>query len=131
MLDWIHYLAENGEYDENKRIFEDSSENYQCHVRDVFDWLYESTNDEHWLDCSSHSLRYSAAQWARRCGADLNLVKRVGRWVNLLILMEYLAEGEQDIAIDPETGIDDIQRIFVFDTCASGAHVAREFPDAE
>jgi hypothetical protein len=45
--------------------------------------------------CSSHSIRRSAAQWARRCGADLSVIRNIGRWVEYSNLLLYIAEAEK------------------------------------
>jgi hypothetical protein len=46
-------------------------------------------------DCSGHSLRRTAAQWARRCGADLYVIKNVGRWSSLDNLELYLRDTDE------------------------------------
>jgi hypothetical protein len=43
--------------------------------------------------CTTHSIRRSAAQWACRCGANLDQVMRGGLWETLQQLTEYLSEG--------------------------------------
>jgi hypothetical protein len=45
--------------------------------------------------CSSHSIRRSAAQWARRCGADIVVIKNVGCWVDLRNLFFCITEAEK------------------------------------
>ena len=45
--------------------------------------------------CSSHSVHRAAAQWAGRCGADLYVVKNVGRWSSFDNLAIYVSEGVQ------------------------------------
>jgi hypothetical protein len=46
-------------------------------------------------DCSSHSIRRSASQWARRCGADIVVIRNIGRWVAYSNLFLYIAEAEK------------------------------------
>jgi hypothetical protein len=46
-------------------------------------------------DCSSHSIRRSASQWARRCGADIVVIRNMGRWVGYANLFAYIAEAEK------------------------------------
>jgi hypothetical protein len=53
---------------------------FQSQLRKVF----ENAGLAH---CSSHTLRRTAAQWARRCQADLFVIKNVGRWVSRLIVL--------------------------------------------
>jgi hypothetical protein len=36
--------------------------------------------------CSSHSVRWSTTQWARRCGADILAIQNIGLWVCNLCL---------------------------------------------
>ena len=43
--------------------------------------------------CTTHSIRRSAAQWACRCGANLEQVMRGGLWETLQQLSDYLNEG--------------------------------------
>jgi hypothetical protein len=69
-------------------------------------------------DCSSHSIRCSAAQWARRCGTDITVVRNVGRWVDLKNLFLYIAEGEK-ISRDKHrrnNGQDPVCDFWMFDT---------------
>jgi hypothetical protein len=42
---------------------------------------------------SSHSFRRSGAQWAARCGLDVNMIKDIGRWCDLAMVERYIAEG--------------------------------------
>ena len=122
--DWIQHLIVNGEYDDKKPLFDVTSDTYQTHVKDIFDYAFEITDDEKWLDYSSHSVRYSAVMWARQCGADLQIIRRVGRWASLEILMGYMGEGEQDMRI--ANLLDGIQKIIVFKT-VSDATTTTEF----
>jgi hypothetical protein len=46
-------------------------------------------------NCTGHSIRRTAAQWARRCGADLFVIKNVGRWASLDNLALYLIEADE------------------------------------
>jgi hypothetical protein len=45
-------------------------------------------------DCSSHSFRHLAAQWARRSGADI-VIRNIARWVGYSNLFLYIAEAEK------------------------------------
>jgi integrase len=45
--------------------------------------------------CSGHSIRRTAAQWARRSGADLFTILNVGRWTSLENLRLYLKEADK------------------------------------
>jgi hypothetical protein len=68
--------------------------------------------------CSSHSIRRSAAQWARRCGADIVVIRNVGRWVDLRNLLAYIAEAEM-ISRDRRrrnNGVDPVRNVWFFDT---------------
>ena len=70
------------------------------------------------FDYSSHSVRRSAAQWARRCGADLVNIRNVGRWVSFKSLLFYIAEAEKQarIAMRNNNNIDPVIYYWIFDT---------------
>ena len=72
----------------------------------------------HGFDYTSHSIRRSGAQWARRCGADLIHVRNVGRWCDLKTILVYIAEGELlgRRAIRNNNGADPVHLIWRFDT---------------
>ena len=65
--------------------------------------------------------------WARRCGADNVVVRRVGRWLDLMTLMEYVGEGADDVEED-DGGVDPAQRIWIFNTITKNV-AAGEFID--
>ena len=69
---------------------------------------------------SSHSIRRSAARWARRCGASDRILLEVGRWKDWNQLKTYLGEGEDDIELD-EDGKDPVLKFWVFKTEATKA----------
>jgi CubicO group peptidase (beta-lactamase class C family) len=67
------------------------------------------------LKCTSHSVRRSAAQWAGRCGADLSVVRNVGRWECLSELLKYTAEGnERNIIMMRDHTVDPIFEFWPF-----------------
>jgi hypothetical protein len=69
-------------------------------------------------DCSSHSIRRSASQWARRCGADIVVIRNIGRWVSYSNLFLYIAEAEK-ISRDKRrrnNGRDPVWDFWMFDT---------------
>lgn len=69
------------------------------------------------LECSSHSIRRSAAQWAVRCSADLNIVRNVGCWKTIQILLICLAEGKkkaEQATLDSEDGSDPVFAFWAF-----------------
>ena len=70
------------------------------------------------FDYSSHSVRRSAAQWARRCGADLVNIRNVGRWVSFRSLLFYIAEAEKQArtAMRNNNNIDPVIYYWIFDT---------------
>ena len=72
------------------------------------------------FDYTSHSVRRSAAQWARRCGADLVVIRNVGRWVSYTSLLYYIAEAEQAARAamrkNNNSGIDPVIYYWIFDT---------------
>ena len=70
------------------------------------------------LKLSSHSLRCTGAQWAKRCGADLDHIRNIGRWVDTGTLMGYIAEAlnAQTIAMNMNNGIDPVWNFWFFDT---------------
>jgi hypothetical protein len=65
---------------------------------------------------SSHSLRRSAAQWAARCGADINIIRNVGRWETLQHLIGYIAEGHElsTLKVIENNGTDPIFNFWCF-----------------
>ncbi len=67
-----------------------------------------------------------AAHGARQCGADLahlQIIRRVGRWSSLEILMAYMGDGEQDLKI--ANLLNNLQKIVVFKSVADAT--ATEF----
>lgn len=96
LLDWMDFLDSNDRYDDDKKIFDVTADTYEQHLKDVFDRAYEITGDDKWLEYSSHSVRYSGTLWARMCGADLHIMKRVGRWAALEVLLHYMADGDRE-----------------------------------
>ena len=72
-----------------------SARTYQRHLKKLFSSIQYKLADGSFdvVDCSSHSIRRAAAQWAARCGASLADVRNVGRWVALKHLLTYIAEG--------------------------------------
>jgi hypothetical protein len=69
-------------------------------------------------DCSSHSFRRSAAQWARRSGADIVVIRNIARWVGYSNLFLYIAEAEK-ISRDKRRrnqGRDPVWDFWMFDT---------------
>ena len=70
------------------------------------------------LDHSSHSIQGSAAQWARRCDADLVVIRSVGRWVSFKSVMYYIAEGEKISRglLCENNNVDPVLSIWLFDT---------------
>ena len=84
MLHW----SLRGDYEGTEPILESlTAKTYQSHVSEIF--LLCGLNG------SSHSVRRMAAQWASRCGADMSVVRDVGRWSSLEIMLKYLSEGRQ------------------------------------
>ena len=128
LLDWFNYLETNGLADDDKKIFDITAATYEQHVKIVFDRAYEITGDEKWLEYSSHSIRYSGTLWARMCGADLHIVKRVGRWAALEILLQYMADGDRE---GTPAIVEQIKKIAVFKTVADGSRAVTEFPTEE
>lgn len=130
LLDWFNYLDKNEDEvdDDDKKIFDVSASTYEQHVKDVFDRVYENTGDEKWLEYSSHSIRYSGTLWARMCGADLHIMKRVGRWAALQMLLKYMADGDREAT---SAIMERIEKIAVFKTVADGSRSATEFPAEE
>jgi hypothetical protein len=67
------------------------------------------------VDCSSHSLRRSAAQWAGRCGASDNAVRDVGRWASWEACALYTAEGSRRCKrLISDRGVDPIRTFWFF-----------------
>ena len=81
--------------------------------------------------CTPHSIRRSAAQWAGRCGADINDVRNCGRWKTMEMVIRYMAQGalqrEQYQNDEDGDGQDPIFRMFVFkpvtESAASGQDI--------
>jgi len=65
-----------------------------------------------------HSFRRSGAMWAKRCGADLFVIKNVGRWETVKHMMKYVAEGRLKIedALTANNGVDPIFEFWPFST---------------
>ena len=70
---------------------------------------------------TSHSIRRTASQWARRCGADISIIRNVGRWVSYGSLFFYIAEAERAAreAMQKNGNIDPLFGIWIFDTDTS------------
>jgi hypothetical protein len=87
-----------------------TSETWRLKLQNLFDLIGE--------DGSSHSLRRAAAMWAHRCGADLFVIKNVGRWETIKHVMVYIAEGRLLIreALTKNNGVDPIFEFWPFST---------------
>jgi len=69
-------------------------------------------------ECASHSIRRSAAQWAARCGASLNITRDIGRWQTVQTPLVHLAEGQrqsEEAAHGAENGVDPVHESWPFD----------------
>jgi hypothetical protein len=68
------------------------------------------------LECSSHSIRRSAAQWAARCGVDILKIRDIGRWTSFDHMALYVAEGNRESKriLKKYGGIDPIYKVWVF-----------------
>lgn len=128
LLDWFDYLHENGMANDDKPIFDVKCESYKGHLKDMFDHAHVITGDKKWLRYSSHSVRYSATLWAKMCGANLHIMKTVGRWSDLKILLKYMADGDREGT--PHI-LSIVEKTVVFKTVADGSVVAQEFPREE
>ena len=121
---WMMYhigcLKESGRYNEKDRLWNLSSTDYQRILKKVFIWIADETGEDYFRYLSSHSLRRTAARWARRCGADDRVLMDVGRWKDWNQLKTYLGEGEDDIELDGD-GKDPILKFWVFKTQATKA----------
>jgi hypothetical protein len=99
-----------GEYEELDPILKTlTAATYQRHISHLFDLAG--------LDGSSHSIRRMAAQWAARCGADIGIIRNVGRWQSLEHVYTYLAEGKQMHTLmirDSSEGVDPIFAFWAF-----------------
>ena len=116
----IAVLKKSGRYDPTKPIWTMNSSKYQKILKKVFKWVANAYNDDRFLYMSSHSIRRSAARWARRCGASDRILLEVGRWKDWNQLKTYLGEGEDDVELD-EDGKDPVLKFWVFKTEATKA----------
>mmetsp|Transcript_22544 Transcript_22544/g.64860 ORF Transcript_22544/g.64860 Transcript_22544/m.64860 type:complete len:240 (+) Transcript_22544:98-817(+) len=121
---WMMYhvgcLKKSRRYHKNNRLWNLSSADYQRLLKRVFIFVADETGDDYFRYLSSHSLRRTAARWARRCGADERVLLDVGRWKDWNQLKTYLGEGDDDIERD-EDGKDPILKFWVFKTQATKA----------
>ena len=66
--------------------------------------------------CSAHSIRRSGAQWAGRCGADLDAILQGGLWVTYDNLLTYIQEGRLTAKeLVAEQGEDPIFKFWVWE----------------
>ena len=66
--------------------------------------------------CSAHSIRRSGAQWAGRCGADLDAIMQGGLWETYDNLLTYIQEGRLTAAeLVSERGDDPIFKFWVWE----------------
>lgn len=128
LLDWFNFLYENKMLDEAKPIFDISCEAYKLHLKDLFNYAAVITGDDKWKSYSSHSIRYSGTLWARICGANLHIMKTVGRWSDLKMLLKYIADGDQAAT---HQLLDLIEKTVVFKTVADGSRIGQEFPQED
>mmetsp|Transcript_211 Transcript_211/g.397 ORF Transcript_211/g.397 Transcript_211/m.397 type:complete len:88 (-) Transcript_211:84-347(-) len=66
-----------------------------------------------------------AARGARQCGADLQIIRRVGRWSSLETLMAYMGDGEEDLKI--ANLLNNLQKIVVLKSVHVADATATEF----
>ena len=121
---WIMYhigcLKKSGRYNKENRLWDLASTDYQRVLKKIFIWIADETGDDYFRYMSSHSIRRTAARWARRCGADDRVLLDVGRWKDWNQLKTYLGEGDDDIELDDD-GKDPILKFWVFKTKATKA----------
>ena len=122
---WQSYLKANDLYDDDEPLFPGTADTYETHLKDIFNHMAVISGDDKYKKYSSHSIRYGATQWARRCGADFNIIRRVGRWSDLVTMMEYLTEREADVVL--VDGVDPVWKIWRFNSCTVGDSI--EFPN--
>jgi hypothetical protein len=112
---WVltHWSMRDDLGNDGAAIFEKmSADTYQKNVVLLF-------NAAGFQGCSSHSVRRSAAQWAGRCGANVNTIKNIGRWLCLMHCQKYTAEGVQlhDLLMrDTRGGADPIFEFYPFNS---------------
>ena len=109
-LTWlfIHWDTEN--LSTGPIVASSSESTYRTSIKKLFEYCG--------FECTSHSLRRSAAQWARRCGADWTTIRNVGRWVSYINVLIYIADGEAHarVAIRNNNGIDPVLSYWIFDS---------------
>ena len=91
-------------------------DNTQANYRKDLKKLFEKCGFKY----TSYSVCRSAAQWGRRCGADLVVLRNIGCWVSFRSLLYYIAEAEKEArkAIRNNNNVDPIFRFWFFDTDA-------------
>ena len=95
------------------------SERYRRAIKRLFCIASKEPGYEYLAECSSHSVRRSAANWANRSKVDRSMIMDVGRWNDLTTLFKYLMQGNAEIRryqIENSNWEDPICRIWVFET---------------
>ena len=119
---WLTYLSENGveqgplfPFTEEGTVhfpLEEMKEGqWKAWVHKVFDRVGGKL-----ATCSAHSIRRSGAQWAGRCGAELDAIMQGGLWETYDNLMTYIQEGRLTAAeLEAEVGKDPIFQFWVWE----------------
>ena len=79
--------------------------------------------------CTSHSIRRSAATWAGRCKAQVPAVRKCGRWVSTETMFKYMEDGRAQYERNTQYGsIDPQQFIWVFKDPSVGESASSDSP---
>lgn len=95
------------------------SERYRRAIKRLFIIASKEPGFEYLAECSSHSIRRSAALWANRSKIDRSMIMDIGRWNDLTTLFKYLVQGNAEIRayqIENPNWEDPICRVWVCKT---------------
>ena len=118
LMRWLNILSSWGIKD--GKIFIDdeckSSREYRESLRNWFKKCEVEGSKLHL--CTSHSVRRTAAQWAARCGYDINRIMDIGRWRDVRVARFYVGVGtrDHDNALSEHDGVDPIFSICMMKT---------------
>lgn len=92
-------------------------------VNAIFDQVSRLQN------CTSHSVRRSAATWAGRCKAQVPAVRNCGRWVSTETMFKYMEDGKTQYNRNSQYGtVDPQQFIWVFKDPTVGDRTSPDSP---